>query len=271
MKKLLQTTILTKALPAVLAVWAIGLTACEKVIDIDLNAADPAIVIEGNVTDQPGPYTVSLTRTVNFDELNHFPPVTGATVTLNDNAGNAEVLTETMPGLYQTNTLQGVPGREYFLKVEEGANLYTSVSRMPFPVAIDTIVIETLQFSSRHQRKIVRAKFRDPADIVNFYRLIITVRDTVRTGIYLTRDDFSDGEEMSSSFYDNDFQLKSGDVIKVDLLSITEDVSQYFRSLLQAGGGGQSASPANPPSNITHGALGVFSAHSVTTKTITVP
>jgi hypothetical protein len=70
---------------------------CEKVIDIDLNKADSRIVIEGNITDQAGPYTVRISKTVNFDESNTFPAISGALVKISDNAGNSETLTETQP------------------------------------------------------------------------------------------------------------------------------------------------------------------------------
>ena len=270
MKNRTKNCFYLKALPVTLLVLVFGISGCEKVIDVDLNAADPVTVIEGNISDQPGPYTVSLTKSVNFDDPNIFPGVSGATVIVNDNAGNTDTLTESKPGIYQSQTLQGVPGRDYFLRIKEGVKQYTAVSGMPLPVKLDTILIEQAPFG-RPDRKIVKTRFQDPADIENYYRLIITVRDTVHSTIYLTRDDFSDGEVLETTFYDNNFNLSSGDVVKVDLLSITRDVSEYLRYLNESGGGGQSASPANPPTNIANATLGYFSAHSVTSKSIVVP
>ncbi len=57
---------------------------CKKVIQIDLNSAAPRIVIEGNITDAPGPYQVWLSTTVNFSASNSYPPISGATVQITD-------------------------------------------------------------------------------------------------------------------------------------------------------------------------------------------
>ena len=57
---------------------------CTKVINVNLNNANPNIVIEGNLNDGPGPYQVKLTQTVNFSDPNFFPPVTGAIVQITD-------------------------------------------------------------------------------------------------------------------------------------------------------------------------------------------
>jgi len=70
---------------------------CQKVISVDLNSAAPNIVIEGNISDQDGAYEVKISKTVNFDQTNTFPPVTGAGVTIYDNFGNSEKLTEILP------------------------------------------------------------------------------------------------------------------------------------------------------------------------------
>src|ERR1700722_4665701 len=51
------------------------IASCQKVINIDLNSASPAMIIVGNVNDQPGPYTVTLSQTVNFSQPNTFPAV----------------------------------------------------------------------------------------------------------------------------------------------------------------------------------------------------
>src|SRR5690554_906724 len=93
------------------------LYSCEKEIDLDLNNSDPQIIIEGSITDAPGPYYVRISKSVNFDEPNSYPPVSGAYVTISDNEGNTDVLTEIEEGLYQTNTIVGAPGNTYNLSV----------------------------------------------------------------------------------------------------------------------------------------------------------
>src|ERR1700744_340542 len=76
---------------------------CQKVIDLKLDNAAPQIVIEGNVVNvRGGTQTVVISRSVPFTNTNTFPPVSGATVTINDGKGNNYTLTEstTTPGTY---------------------------------------------------------------------------------------------------------------------------------------------------------------------------
>src|SRR5687767_13594216 len=101
----------------VLLMLVLTASSCQKVVDIDLNESNPVLVIEGNISDQPGPHIIKLTKTVNFDDPNNFPGVSGAVVTLSDDAGNSQILTETSPGIYQTTPSAGQPGSLYKLKV----------------------------------------------------------------------------------------------------------------------------------------------------------
>src|ERR1700710_425167 len=95
------------------------LFSCTKVISVNLNNANPNIVIEGIVSDAPGPYQVKLTQTINFSDPNIFPPVTGATVKITDSIlGVTDSLTETVPGTYVTQKLlKGLTGHTYQLYV----------------------------------------------------------------------------------------------------------------------------------------------------------
>jgi len=72
---------------------ALSLASCTKVIDVDLNTADPKYVIEGFVTKGEMVHQVKITRTLNFDENIAFPTVDNAIVVISDDAGNSETLT----------------------------------------------------------------------------------------------------------------------------------------------------------------------------------
>ena len=69
-------------------ILAVLLTAscAEKVIKVDLNDADPRIVIEGIVMEGPGPQTVHISMTTDYYQPSEYPPVMGATVTIADDA-----------------------------------------------------------------------------------------------------------------------------------------------------------------------------------------
>ena len=50
---------------------------CQKVIQLELNTSSSQIVIQGNVYDQACPDTVKISKSVNFDQSNVYPAVTG--------------------------------------------------------------------------------------------------------------------------------------------------------------------------------------------------
>lgn len=93
-----------------LVLLSVTLMGCEDVIELDLDEGAPRIAIEGIVTDQPGPYTVTITESVGFYDDNVFPSISGAYVEISDDQGNVEVLAEKEAGVYQTASLQGQRG-----------------------------------------------------------------------------------------------------------------------------------------------------------------
>ena len=241
-------------------VLIIVFSSCQKVIDLDLNSASPQIVIEGNVYDKTGPYLVKISQTVNFDESNVFPPVTGATVEISDDAGNSEVLIEASSGNYISSSLQGIPGRTYTLSVASNGKIYTATSTMPNPVNIDSIDLEKSMFGND---KLVSVNFNDPANINNYYRLIEFINNEQQPGFNVTDDNLNQGKIIRYSFMSagNGSKLVIGDNVTVWLESIDKGVYDYFRTA--GNDGGQSSSPSNPTSNISNGALGYFNACSV--------
>lgn len=78
----------------------------------------PAIVIQGLITDQPGPYLVTVYTTVPISlQQDESGAVTGATVIIKDDVGNSETLKEQSEGQYYTSAMQGVIGRSYTISV----------------------------------------------------------------------------------------------------------------------------------------------------------
>lgn len=251
-----------------LTIASFALTSCQKVIDIDLNSKDPQIVIEGNISDQPGPYVVHITQTVNFSESNIFPAVTGAIVTITDNLNNAETLTEMSPGVYQTSTLQGVPGRTYHLTVIANNKTYTAESTMPALVTLDSLLLEpNTSFGPAYY---IIPLFQDPPGTGNRYRCIETINHERVKDNFLYDDVLSDGLMNGQPILNFTDSLASGDSVAVELQTLDKPIYLYFFSLEQTTSG-QTGAPANPTSNISNGALGYFSAHTSRTKIAVIP
>ncbi len=243
-------------------------SSCEDVIDLNLATTEPRLVIQGNIYDEPGPYIVTLSQTVDFDASSVYPPVTGALVIISDNLGSTDTLVESSAGRYITSTLAGEPGNSYTLTVAIGDDLYSAVSTMPYAVTPDSVYLEENTFDGEKQ---VGVSFYDPIDTVNYYRLIQTKNSKPIEGFYTANDELFDGQKMSYSFQgdgpgESDDPIVDGDTITVWLESVDKAVYNYFRT---AGGDMiQSSTPANPISNISNGAMGYFKASAIRSNSL---
>jgi hypothetical protein len=247
-------------------VFLICSAACRKVITVDLNSASPKYVIEGAITNASGPYQVKITQTKNFSDNNTFPGVSGAVVTISDNAGNTSLLSEGAAGYYTTAGITGVPGRTYYLSVKIGNETFQSVSTMPARVPFDTLYIESLTDFGDTLRT-ATVGYKDPAGIKNYYRYVMYLNNNYVKEVFISNDELTDGKELEQTIFSNgDQEIKQGDSVKVEMQCIDSYVYKYFFTLVQTIGQ-NSAAPTNPVNNIT-GALGYFSAHSVEVKRI---
>ncbi len=253
---------------------------CQKVISVDLNDANPQMVTEAIVTDQPGPYTVTLTKSGDyFTPSLYFPPVTHAFVTIGDDLGLIDTLRETAGGVYRTSFLHGGPGRTYYLRVIAEGKEYDALSTMPPRVNIDTLVALHTRESDGDQVYNLYVIFKDPPAPGNYYRMNLRVNvpispDSIDGRRYhLYTDKLTNGNEAAVRIrMRNHFQL--GDSVWVDLLSIDKASYDYFNTLnniLTSDRSPTSLAPANPNTNLTNGGLGYFAAFSVDSKIIVLP
>lgn len=250
------------------------LYSCKKIVVLNLNNASPQIVIQGEVTDSAGPYTVYINKSVGFYADNTFPALSGAVVKIQDNLGVSDSLTETAPGIYATHLLQGFPGHTYTLSVFAQNTNYMSSSTMPLRVPLDSVSFKTTGgFGQKNISAVVN--FQDPAGIKNYYQFVEFINGVqFNKEIFVFDDRLSDGRYISNTLRTDSSYLNAGDVLQVNMYCIDEQVYNYFFQLAQSSGVGafnSSASPANPSSNISNGALGYFSAHTTQSKTVIVP
>lgn len=107
------------------------------------------LVVEGLITDQPGPNTIKLSKSLPFGKKSEAKPLTGCSVSLKDDLGNFYPLSEKAAGTYVTNStaFRGQAGRFYTLRISanNGRNIinYESspVEMKPVP-PIDSIYYE---------------------------------------------------------------------------------------------------------------------------------
>ena len=244
---------------------------CKKVIDVKLKNASEQTIITGEVNDLSGPYKVTISKSVDFTSDNNFPPVSGAFVTITGN-GVTDTLSEDEPGEYFTKNIKGKPGKAYSLLVKTEGNTYTATSTMPQPVPLDSLSF----LLGRNDNIYAVANFQDPIETENYYQFIEYANGEKfknGRGNSVFDDRLSNGRYISMALYDDSTDIKQGVTITVQMNSIDKYVYNYLNELLQIsgnGGGFSSPTPANPESNISGGALGYFSANTVSIKVVKI-
>lgn len=249
-------------------------TSCEKVVDIKYKSNQDAIVIEGNISNEAGPYFVKITRSVTLTDTGSYPAINNAIVTISDNMGNSEILTTQGNGIYHTTTLKGTEGRTYTLTVQAENQVYTAQSSMPQQVAFDSVKVSEIVFTGEIEYSLIPV-YNDPIEEGNNYRFVLSVNNKLINQHFIQNDEVRNGVSNTSrlEINDNDLKLKSGDLVAIKMHCIDKNVALYYTTLvlMADSGPGGGTTPNNPPGNISNGALGVFSAHTVQTKSITIP
>jgi hypothetical protein len=252
--------------------FALLLTSCERVIEIDLSSVTPKLVVEATINDSGEPARVKLTKTIDFNKPNNFPTVTDATIRLADDKGNETVLQHKGEGVYESSEIKGTQGTTYTLNIlAEGKN-YTAVSKMPKLVSFDSTWLGTQSFFGTTS-KVPNVNFRDPQMLGNYYRFRVQINQKRLGNVFVLTDNISNGQMVSRGLNlgnDDDSKIVKNDTVRVEMQCIDDGAYLYFFSLSQLDSGpNQSATPANPVSNIKGSeVLGYFSAYTTQSRQV---
>ncbi|HXS36502.1 MAG TPA: hypothetical protein VN721_07360, partial [Flavipsychrobacter sp.] len=146
-------------------------------------------------------------------------------------------------------------------------NVFTAVSTMPAQVSLDSLYIEPS--SRKSGSPLLVPVYTDPIEKGNNYHFAEFVNDTETNDVYVRNDDLINGQVVKRPLNAPSKKLNPGDIAVVYLECIDSAIYQYYFTLQQSTNQ-NSASPANPTSNITGGCLGYFSAHTSSMKSIVI-
>jgi hypothetical protein len=241
----------------------------QDVIDLDFSEFESQIVIEGNITDQPGPYTVNISRTASHNRTDRFPLVAGAEVIISDDAGNAETLREEKAGCYRTREFEGVPGRTYSLFVEVEGEEYSATCKMPEPMQLDSV-----GYDLYGSEAFLRVAFTNREGVDDYIRFLV-YQNGHHEMTYLYQDRFEDAEHIEYTEFDLVFQRY--DFVRIEMMTIDQSMYAYYSMLGDEGDNMEIELPDfialtsfNPESNLSNNALGYFSAHTQRTYQFSV-
>ncbi|MEK6781483.1 MAG: DUF4249 domain-containing protein [Bacteroidota bacterium] len=143
------------------------LSACVERIEFDVPEAQLLTVVEGMISDNPGPYTVTVSKGISLDaDSSYRVPVENASIKLFDDEGNVEEFSEIRPGLYSTGgSMQGQIGHSYYIRIESSEGLVFESE----PERINQVgEIENIRFEFE-PRTIVESFGEIRADVFNVF------------------------------------------------------------------------------------------------------
>lgn len=241
------------------------LSSCTKVIDIDLNEADPKFVIEANYTAEDSTVRVQLSLTANYFDNNPSTTIDNLVVVITDHLGNSQTVPFVSNGYYELTNYIPIFNTNYTMTVQYDGVIYTANSIMNPPVPLEEITYEYYPaFFGLDPGYVCNLRFNDPAGIENYYIIATSlnhVEENKLTDLYLQNDDYSDGNLVERPLFREEF-VQEGDTVEIELRSVDKEVYGYFSEILSIAGGQSSAAPANPKTNWDNNALGYFSAYS---------
>lgn len=259
------------AMPALLCVAV----SCKKVMDADFDSTASQYVIEGKI-DNTGTCSVLVSRTENLTDVTAFTGVDSAVVIVTEQGGASVALKRVSKGSYQ-QYFKGTPGKTYNLQVLVNDNEFTAWCTMPAKVTMDALTITTETISG-NKRYVANVGYTDPAGQTNYYNFIQSINRKKAGIVYVNDDHLNNGTAVTFPLlYEGNLadsyssEIKKGDTVQVEMQSIAPAIYKYWYSL-KAGASGEDilATPANPVTNVTGGALGYFSAHTAQYKKVVV-
>ncbi len=234
----------------ILIITLICLLACKRDLGDDLPTPVLRLVVHGWVTDQIGPYTVTLQSTGGVLGSPQIFNIGNAEVKVVDNFGTVYDFLEVEPGIYQSGIeFQGQIGAHYFLEVIIGdGRRYRSAVEPLLPVApIEAITCAAALGANEQPGFNLGLEFIDPPIVQNQYRWITYINGEAQNRplqMRLGNDKLTDGDRqlVDLGFY----PLQAGDRVVVEQRSLSEPSFDYLSLLItQAQGLGNTFSP-NP-------------------------
>jgi len=251
-------------LAALISALAFFFLSCEEVIQLDLDSAAPRTVIEGVVDAGSGVCSVHLTTTADYYSTLPINTIPGAVITLSFNNGTTQSLTDSGNGGYGLTGLSLKHGDKVSITIVTPDNVsYNASVITPLKTILDSIFAEPLKGGpgpgggQKDQYQVV-VLWRDSAFVNNFYRLKITVNDTVNADQYsLLNDELLDGKVFRQPVSGG--RVNRLDSVIVELLSVDKAYYEYFRQYARGRGPNSgSTTPYNPRGNFDQEVLGYF-------------
>jgi hypothetical protein len=256
------------------------LASCVERIEIPLDSSSVRLVVDGSITTDTMAHRVVLSETSGYYYNKAPEAVRNARVSISDGTSVFQ-LNESEPGSYLTDpSVYGVPGHTYTLSITldspiGGVTQYEAEAKL-YPVnTLDSVSLTYQPDWAANGMWEVKCYVQDPPS-ADFYRFLVSrngkmLTDTLNewfvTDDRLFNGNYAYGATVAYLRQDrNDENLIAGDTITLEINSIGEAYTNFIMDAQAEVWGANplfSGPPANVKGNISNGAIGFFSAYSV--------
>ncbi|MFZ5941222.1 MAG: DUF4249 domain-containing protein [Bacteroidota bacterium] len=144
---------------------------CEKNVDIEIDEIEHMIVLNASLVPDSA-IEVTLSRTRHILDGYELKMLSGGTVQISDDLGNAAQLLPGVDGIYRTAALLPVAGREYTVKASvEGYADVEAKTKIPELIPIASFDTSLVEGEGGYLQYNFRLTIDDPADEENFYSI----------------------------------------------------------------------------------------------------
>lgn len=228
-------------------------TNCEKVVDIDLNNAEPKLVIDAIIKWEKGTtgenQTIKLSLTNDF-YTNEILPATGAVVKVLNSAGTEFNFIEAAPnsGEYVCTNFLPIINETYALAIQYDGQIYTASSKLYATPEISNITQETVQGISGEDEIEIKYFYQDNGAEDNFYLLGVLNPNKQIPEFGVVSDEFFQGNIMFG-FYGSS-ETEPGIILELSVQGISIGYYNYMNKLITIAGTGTGNPFATPPATI---------------------
>jgi hypothetical protein len=236
----------------VLVFTTVLFSSCEDVIDVDLNNAEPKLVIDGIIKWQKGTtgaeQVIKLSLTNDFF-TNDILAANGASVTITNSLNETFIFLEDgVTGNYICNNFNPVIGETYSLVVVYNGELYSATNTFVSGPPILNVQQEIAQGFGGEDEIEVKYFFQDNGSEDNYYLLGVKNPNKQIPEFGVVSDEFFQGNLMFG-FYGSS-ETESGITLKLSVQGITFGYYNYMNILTTIAGSGTGNPFATPPATL---------------------
>lgn len=224
---------------------------CEEVVDVDLDTADPKLVIEAAINWEKGTtgheQIIKLTTTTGYFE-NKIPTVSNAIIYITNSKNEQFNFIEVKKtGRYICINFNPVIDEQYTLTVISRGNRYIGTETLK-SVAPITRIEQNNNGGITGKDIEIKAFYNDPADANNFYLYKYIYSNKVKSTFYVDEDKFFNGNEFFSLSDDEDLEI--GNEIEMTHFGISKQYFNYMNILVSIAGSNVGGPFQSPPATV---------------------